>query len=71
MNAEQLEAHRAAEAADAAFHAELVRQFGAKNAGDARYDSKKHDARTARARFVYRMALDAKRRADFAATKTA
>lgn len=43
--------------ADERFHAEVVRQFGKKRAGDMRYRSNQHDARTC-------LAADCKHAAD-------
>ena len=52
-------AYREAMAADDAFHAELVKVYGARNAGDARYDRTKNRATEALAK-----AADAKMAAD-------
>lgn len=60
MTYEQL--YDQATAADAAFHAECVRQFG-KDAGDKRYIPRLYDERTASAANAFQLAMGELRRA--------
>lgn len=62
MNAKLEAAHAVAMKADEAFHVELVRQFGKKNAGDARYRSEDHDRATSEAHFTFMAAMDVRNR---------
>jgi hypothetical protein len=51
--------HRAAYRADDAFHAEVIRQFGADRAATMRYVVREHDERTSFARDQYQTAMEA------------
>lgn len=49
---------RDAQAADDAFHADLVRQFGAKRAGDMRYAPSSYDDMTAESAHKFKIAIN-------------
>jgi hypothetical protein len=53
--------YRKAQKADDAFHAEVVRQFGVRRAGDMRYRTETHDAQTRAAGEAYVRASEAAR----------
>mgnify|MGYP001598312016 CR=1 FL=1 len=55
----QTKAYRAALAADDTFQAAVVKQFGRKNAGDMRYQSKQHNTETKAAAEAFWIASNA------------
>lgn len=56
--ATRAEAYAIAVKADKEFQDQLVRQFGKANAGEYRYQSKRHDAATAAAREAFKAACE-------------